>query len=51
MSRITWGVNGYGVKYYLCSHCELEYGTVKPESDCGCDKSKPKYHNRDKQAP
>ena len=31
MSRLTWGVDGYGVKHYLCSHCEEVFGPINPE--------------------
>jgi len=46
---ITWGVNGYGTKYYLCNYCFLEFGDVDPyEIEHKCNIDKPRYHNRDK---
>lgn len=51
MSRITHGVDGLGIKHYLCDHCELVFGDVDPTKiKHDCDKSKPKGHNRDKAA-
>ena len=47
MSRITWGVDGYGQKHYLCDYCELFFGDVDPNTiKHNCDTSRPKYHNR-----
>lgn len=47
MSRITWGVDGYGQKHYLCEYCELFFGDVDPDTiDHDCDTSRPKHHNR-----
>lgn len=46
MSRLTWAVNGYGTKYYLCEYCYLEFGDVDPDTiKHECDTQKPKYHN------
>lgn len=42
----SWGVDGFGVKWFLCDYCELEFGSIKPVNECGCDKSRPRYHNR-----
>ena len=51
MSRIVWGVDGYGTKHYLCDYCGLVFGDVDPELiKHECDTSKPRYHNRDKLA-
>lgn len=48
MSRISWGVDGHGVKSYFCNYCELVFGEVDPDSiKHNCDTSKPRYHNRD----
>lgn len=50
MSRITWGVDGYGIKHYLCDYCYLVFGNVDKDSiEHECDTSRPRYHNRDKQ--
>lgn len=47
--EITWGVDGYGAKHYLCDYCELVFGPVDPdEIEHKCDITKPKGHNRDK---
>ncbi|MCP4338506.1 MAG: hypothetical protein GY799_06360 [Desulfobulbaceae bacterium] len=49
MSRISWGVDGFGTKSYFCNYCELVFGEIDPvEIKHDCDKSKPRYHNRDK---
>lgn len=48
MSRITWGVDGYGQRNYFCEYCELVFGAVDRDTiDHNCDTSRPKYHNRD----
>ena len=50
-ASIGWGVDAYGNKHYLCNYCELVFGKVNPEEiRHECDKSKPRYHNRDKAA-
>ena len=47
---ITWGVDGHGVKHYLCDYCELVFGPVDPDTIWHeCDRSQPKGHNRDKE--
>lgn len=47
MSRITWGVDGYGQRHYLCDYCELLFGCVDPDTiKHNCDTSLPRYHNR-----
>jgi hypothetical protein len=49
MSRISWGVDGYGEKSYFCHYCELVFGKIDSETiNHKCDTSKPQYHNRDK---
>jgi len=46
---ISFGVDGFGVKHYLCDYCELVFGDVDPDMiDHECDYTKPRYHNRDK---
>jgi hypothetical protein len=50
MSRISWGVDGYGVKHYLCAHCELVFGVVDIDQikhECN-EAEVRKYCNRDK---
>jgi hypothetical protein len=48
MSRVAWGVDGFGRRHYLCDYCELVFGDVDLESIIHtCDKTKPRYHNRD----
>ena len=40
--ELTWGVNGYGQKYYLCPYFEIEYGYVDPfliNHNCNYEKS------------
>ena len=47
MPKISWGVDGYGVRHYVCNHCWLEFGPVDPdEIEHICDESKPMYHRR-----
>lgn len=47
--NIGWGVDGFGVKHYLCKHCELVFGDVdSDEIKHECDESAPRYQNRDK---
>jgi len=47
--NIGWGVDGFGVKHYLCKHCELVFGDVAPdEIEHECDETAPRYQNRDK---
>lgn len=47
MPKISWGMDGYGVKHYVCSYCWLEFGSVDPnEIEHTCDESKPMYHRR-----
>lgn len=29
MGRLTWGVDGYGRRYYLCKGCGKHFGVVK----------------------
>lgn len=49
MSGLSWGVDGNGVKHYLCDHCELVFGPVDPETIVHeCDVEESRYHNRDK---
>jgi len=49
ISRLSWGVDGYGEKHYFCNYCELVFGPVAPdEIKHKCDTSKPRYHNRDR---
>ena len=49
MSYLTWGVDASGKRHYLCKHCELVFGIVEPSKIFHeCDKTKPKYHNKDK---
>ena len=48
MSRITWGADGHGVKHYLCSYCELEFGPDPDLIHHECDETRPRYQNRDK---
>jgi len=49
MSRITYGVDGHGVKSYFCNYCELVFGPVdRDQIKHECDRSKPQYHSRDK---
>jgi hypothetical protein len=31
VSWLTWGVDGYGAKHYLCRHCEEVFGPIAPE--------------------
>ena len=48
MSRIAWGVDGYGQRSYFCEYCELVFGPVDRDTiDHDCDISRPKCHNRD----
>jgi len=47
MSRISWGVNGYGERAYICEYCELFFWMVDPNKiKHTCDTSKTRYHNR-----
>ncbi len=50
MSRITWGVDGFGVRHYVCDYCEAYFGSgIDPSLMFHkCDKTKPRYHNRGK---
>ncbi len=34
--RITHGIDGHGIKHYICEWCELQFGTERPDFD---------YHN------
>lgn len=45
-NKITWGVDGFGRRSYLCSHCELEFG-AEPDETHICDESKRSYSARD----
>ena len=48
MSRIIWGVDGYGLKSCLCEHCEVVFGIVDRETiSHDCDTSLPRYSRRD----
>lgn len=48
-SDIGWGLDGFGVKSYFCTYCELVFGDVDPDTITHeCDETKPRYHNRDK---
>jgi len=49
LTKITWGVDGYGNRHYLCDYCELVFGMVDPaQIKHKCDLSQKRYHNRDK---
>lgn len=51
MGALSWGVDGFGRRHYVCNYCELVFGVIDPsEVDHECDKSKPRYHNKDKHA-
>jgi hypothetical protein len=46
MSRISWGIDGYGRRHYDCAYCGLYFGMINPELiKHECDLSKPRYHN------
>ena len=46
---IGWGVDGFGVRHYLCDYCEIVFGDVDPDEIAHkCDTSKPRYYNRDR---
>lgn len=29
--RLTWGVDGFGVKHYLCADCQKVFGPINPD--------------------
>lgn len=47
MTKVTWGIDGFGIRYYICEHCELSFGNIDiNDIEHDCDKSKSKYSNR-----
>jgi hypothetical protein len=47
---LSWGLNGYGERHYICNHCELYFGVMTfdelGEIVHDCDESEPRYKNR-----
>lgn len=47
MSHVGWGLDGFGVRHYICDYCEMYFGDVDPgKIKHDCDKTKKRYHNR-----